>query len=180
MSASSSSSMSAHDDPRPGSPSQPSAQTASVLLRLGISGAQRPVDELLARLDMRDGCKWLESALTDAARAVDIPVPPGSSIENLLCAKAATPKQLEAMKDHGKRQLKNALTSNDRCAGLAAYFFSIASALKHHGTLIGAKRADGKHGPREELHQALLDLASATDRPWTSMLGEAALAARRV
>jgi hypothetical protein len=137
------------------------------------------VDELLARLETRDGGRWLAKALSDAARAAGIAVTEDASVEGLLCAGAASPAELAAIKDQGKRLLK-AGTENDRCAGLAAYFFSIASALRHHGKLIGARSADTAGQPREELHQALLDLASATDPPWTAMLGQAALAAQRV
>ncbi len=167
---------------------RPSVQTTSTMLRIGVRGPARPVDELLARLEAAEGAAWLSAALANAARLAGVPVsacrvallapaatPTSGSIERMLCEGAATVTQLEMLKDHGKRMLKSAVTPDDRSAALAAYFFSIAAALKHHDTLIGARRAGGDHGPRDELHDALLDLASATNQPWTSMLGEAAL-----
>jgi hypothetical protein len=144
---------------------------------MGFAAPSRPVDELLARLEAHDGASWLASTMSNAAEAVGITAPP-NAIDKVFCSASATAEQLEAVKDYGKRTLKGALNAEERCQGLAAYFVSIAAALTHHNTLIGAKRADGDRGPRSELHNALLDLAAATELPWTALLGDAAMRSR--
>jgi hypothetical protein len=160
--------------PRVSREQRPSEQTASTLLRIGVAGPARPVDDLIARIEADDGHAWLLAALADAAR-LDGLTPATGDIEHLLCLGHAGVAQLEQLKDRGKRLLKSASTGDQRLGGLAMYFFSIAAALAHHHALIGARQTSGERRPREELHDALLDLASVTPEPWSTLLADAAM-----
>jgi hypothetical protein len=142
-----------------------------------LAGPARPVDELLARLHTADGPAWLRAVLTAVVQDTATSAK-NLSIEEFLNG-GADVGQLEKIKDYGKRLLKSAASPADRCSGLVAYFWSIAAALRRHGVLIGARRADQGQVPRDELHDALLDLAAATDEPWSAMLAEAALRVRQ-
>jgi hypothetical protein len=131
---------------------------ASTLLRLGLTGPRRPVDDLIDRLQRPDGAAWLERAL---AR-----IPACGSAAMLLGH--ASVKDLTAAKEHCKLLLRDSSDPELRLAAIAGYFLSIAAGLRHHGVRIGGQG-------RAELSEILLDLAAAAPPAWRDMLAAAAM-----
>jgi hypothetical protein len=134
---------------------------ASRLLRMGLSGPRRPVDDLIDRLRRPDGSPWLTSALAAA-------LAPGESPRELLIDGGGSLERLRAIKERGKAMLQSFTTPQERLSGLACYFMSIAAALRHHRTPIGGRDDD-------ELRSALLDLAESAPPPWDDLVAQATL-----
>jgi hypothetical protein len=140
-----------------------SVSSASRLLRLGFAGPRRPIDDLIDRLSLPDGHGWLQNALT-----LQFGIGP-DEIEDSLCRGNATLASTEQLKELGKKAIAQHATAESRMAAIAMYFLAVAAALVHHKRLIASR-------PREEVNDALLDLASAAPEPWAKLLGEAAVA----
>jgi hypothetical protein len=127
----------------------------------GDAKGSTPVVHLRQRLEQEDGAGWLEACLArppfaplaDAARAlIDGPV---------------TLDELNALKERGKAGFAGSGARDERLASIAAYFLSIAAALKHHGRSITSQ-------PLGELRTLLIDLAAAAAEPWSSLFSSAA------
>lgn len=134
---------------------------ASSLLREGIAGPARPVDDLILRLERTDGERWLVDAIARLNSWMDFPVEHAHSGKMSL-------SQAEALKDVAKRRMTAESSSDARLAGLLGYFIALGSALAHHGTLIASRS-------REEVDNALVDLAEACPDPWRSLLQDAVM-----
>lgn len=134
---------------------------ASSLLREGIAGPVRPVDDLILRLERTDGERWLVGAIARLNSWVDFPVEDAVSGRMSLA-------QAESLKDVTKRRMTAESSSDGRLAGLLGYFIALGGALAHHGKLIASRS-------REEVDNALVDLAEACPEPWRSMLHDAAM-----
>lgn len=137
--------------------------TATRLLRLGLTTRERPVDVLIHRLERPDGPAWLAAALEGG------PLRGLGSPEELLAAGAAGVEQLTAIKERSKSILERAAGADDRLAGLAGYFFSIAAALGHHHTVIGGRRG-------AERDEVFIDLAACAPGPYRAMFNAAVMA----
>ncbi len=136
--------------------------SASRLLRLGLTEQDRPVDELIRRLEEPDGAAWLPRTLAAHAGLGD-----RAQIETFI-APGADLNRLHQLKESGKKSLARHASGDARLAAIALYFLSVAAALRHHQSLICSR-------PRDEVTAVLLDLAAATAEPWSTMLSEAAI-----
>jgi hypothetical protein len=139
-----------------------SFETASKLLRLGMSRPRRPVDDLIDRLGASDGARWLDSVL-EAAPLADLGVP-----ASWFATGAPTLDELNAVKERSKDIVRSGPDKETRLAGIAGYFLSIAVALRIHGELITGRR-------RDEVDAVLLDLAEAAPSPFNDLLSAATL-----
>ena len=139
--------------------------TATELLRLGLSGPRRPVDDLVDRLSEPDGAEWLIRALEDKALGGR-----GSAVEQLAEGRA-TIDQLAEVKDRSQRLLRTGPDQDTLLAGIAGYFFALAAALLHHGRALSSRS-------RDELDPVLLDLATVAPSPFSEMLSDATLVGR--
>ncbi len=137
--------------------------TASKLMRLGISRSRRPVDDLIDRLREPDAAEWLDTALRSG------PIPDDGAPVALLVEGTATAEDLVSLTERSKALLRTAGAGSQRLPGVAGYFLSIAAALRHHGVLITDRS-------RDELDPVLLDLAEAAPAPYGDMLSAATLA----
>lgn len=143
-------------------PEDISVDAASRLLKLGLGGRRRPVDDLIDRLHEPDGARWLTQAL-DAGPLEGI----GDAEAIFLNGEGGLAK-LTAIKERSKVILDRPRDRDERLAGLAAYFLSIAAGLRHHGKVIGGRG-------REDRNTVLLDIAAAAPAPFSEMLGKATL-----
>jgi hypothetical protein len=137
------------------------SEQASTLLKLGLAGPRRPVDDLIDRLTKPDAADWLFAALEAG------PVRGMGSPSSLLAHGKATLAQLESIKERSKAALKAGIDSDMRLAGIAGYFLALAAGLFHHHKLIGGRE-------RTELNAVMLDLASVAPEPFSRLLSEAA------
>lgn len=140
---------------------------ASTLLRLGLLGPRRPIDDLADRLSEPGASTWLDGMLeVGTTTAVGLP-------RSVLLAPGTTVEQFGKIKDEGKRRYRTAETADGRLAGLAIYFVAIAGALDQHKKNICSR-------PLDVLHAALLDLAASAPGVWSELLTRAASATRSV
>jgi hypothetical protein len=139
-------------------------ETATRLLRLGLSEPRRPVDDLIDRLGAADGATWLEGALERVLGDL------GSAREQLVEGRA-TIAQLASVKEHSQTLLRAGPDADSRLAGIAGYFLALAAALRHHGHALSSRG-------RDELDAVLLDLATAAPSPFSELLSGATQAAR--
>ncbi|MBX3365518.1 MAG: hypothetical protein KF866_12240 [Phycisphaeraceae bacterium] len=138
--------------------------TVTRLLQLGIAGPRRPVDALLDRLGAADGPAWFAQLLQrHPIRQI------GDPLQTLVHGRVDM-TALERLKEASKRLLQDAISENDRLAGLGGYFLSIAAGVEHHGRNISSR-------PAQELHVVLLDLAAVAPMPWSDLLASAAMKA---
>ncbi len=137
--------------------------TATKLLRLGLGGRRRPVDDLIDRLHEADGAAWLSRALNAG------PLHGIGAADAMLLEGKASVATLAAIKERSKVILERPRDREERLAGLAGYFLSIAAGLRHHGKVIGGRG-------REERDAVFLDLAAAAPPAWSEMLGAATMA----
>ncbi len=132
---------------------------ASQLLRMGISGPRRPVDDVIDRLGEPDGAEWFNALMATATgRSGGV-----RAFEDRLSV-----EELVAVKERAKTSVVEAVTKDEAAAATAAYFVAVAMALVHHGAMISSQ-------PRDELTAVLADLAAAAAAPWAELLMEAAL-----
>lgn len=140
---------------------EPGLTETARLLRLGLTEASRPVDDVIERLRRRDGAEWMRQALSSGPLALNEPA--------MTPASGAMPvAQLRACKEACKTLLHHATEVDARQRAILNYFVCVAAALIEHGQRICSKG-------REELDPILLDLAEAAPAPWGDWLGSAAL-----
>jgi hypothetical protein len=164
--------------------------TASVFLRLGMSGPRRPVDDLIDRLRQPDGGAWLIKALENGSlnglgSAASLLGQGEITIEQ--CVKVKERSKAMVASDRHSREGGNPeaarvpqgpdarLRGHDetghdaRLAGIAGYFLSIAAGLRFHDVLLTTRE-------RTKLAETWLDLAEVAPEPFSTLLSEAALA----
>ena len=139
---------------REGGPDEPEVNggMTSKLLRLGISGPSRPVDDLISRLEQPDGPEWFRRQFAEPALAV-LADPHGPGDLNAL----------SAAKTVGKQLLSGPGSRDERLRGLLAYFLSIAAALQRFDSNISSRTI-------ADIEPVLADLATAVPEPWQSVL----------
>lgn len=130
------------------------------LLELGLAQPRRPVDALIDRLGATDGPAWFDRFLSTGPLA-QTGDPVGALIDG-----AIQLDQLEAIKGASKALLAGAIAEDDRLAGLAGYFLTIAAGLAHHGSNLSSRSLG-------DLHPVLMDLASVCPEPWAQLLASA-------
>ncbi len=133
------------------------------LLRLGLGGSGRPVDELALRLEAADGHRWFGELLERDAVLRQLSAQIVSGNVDL--------GELNSLKEAAKTKLAAANDQDARLEGVAAYFLSLAAALVHCGTLISSHSAP-------DLAAVFVDLAAVTPSPWDEQLTRAASACR--
>ncbi len=138
-------------------------EQASRLLRLAISGSDRPVDDLLCRLAESDSAAWLAEALTAG------PVGAFGSPPRVLCEGTLTLDQLLSIKKDSTALALKARDQAARLAAMASYFFAVAAGLAHFGRNISSRE-------RGHLEPMLLDLAAVTPEVWSKLFVHAAAA----
>lgn len=143
-------------------------QQAARLLKMGISGPRRSVDDLITRLEAPDS-EFFFRSLMRTGLLTTIPRTAAGAGADALCKPGLTIEQLTEVKDQSKNQAATSKSRDDYLAGVAAYYLSIAAALAHHGRLISATN-------RREMNDALLDLAASVPEPWADLLAQGALA----
>jgi len=154
--------------PPPPPPLDPTAAANSLrfLLRSPSLGSARepdtPLLHLRQRLEQQDGAAWLRGCLAKP------PFAPLADAERALVAGPLPLAELEALKGRAKRSFGPEQPRELRLASIAAYFLAIAAALKHHRACITGQ-------PLDEVRALLLDLATAIDEPWSSLLSAATL-----
>lgn len=122
---------------RPGNAKGPGS--SKDLMRLGLSNASRPVDQLVELLERLDPASWLANTLGGLDSLRDAAPFPGSGHPL---------EQLQALKEESKRS-----------GATAGYFVAVAAALVEHGERISS-------APPAELRATFLDLASVTTDEW--------------
>lgn len=139
-----------------------SANAVSRLLPLGLSQPAGPVVDLIERLTEPDGQDWLMHTLEHGAMR-----DAGSSAK--ACADgSATVEQLKQIKEHAKRSMGRAETRQEMLSATLAYFLIIGSAMVHHNELLTSQA-------RDQVDQALVDLADVLPAPWAELLHQAAM-----
>lgn len=125
---------------------------ASQLLRLGIAGPSRPVDDLISRLEQPDGVAWFSTQMNDRtlARLCD-----GTAPLDVLT--------LREVKEAAKQWLGRPSSVDERLRGLLGYFLAVALALRQHDENISSR-------PVPDIQSVLSDLATAIPDPWQSVL----------
>ena len=125
---------------------------ASQLLRLGIAGPSRPIDDLISRLEQPDGIVWFSTQMGDPTLA---PLGDGSAPLGV-----AT---LREVKEVAKHWLGRPSSVDERLRGLLGYFLAVALALRHHDENISSRSL-------ADIRSVLSDLATAVPDPWQSVL----------
>lgn len=152
--------------PRPMLDAAAAANSLRFLLRSPSLGSSRepdtPVLHLKQRLEQPDGAAWLRACLAKA------PFAPLADAERALVAGPLPLAELEALKGRAKRGFGPEQPRELRLASIAAYFVAIAAALVHHRALVTSQ-------PLAHARALLLDLATAIDEPWSSLLSAATL-----
>ncbi|MCC7290776.1 MAG: hypothetical protein IT449_01800 [Phycisphaerales bacterium] len=145
---------------------EPGLTETARLLRLGLTEASRPVDDVIERLHRRDGAEWMRQALSSGPLALNEPGlnPPSGTMPVA---------QLRNCKEACKTLLHHATEVDARQRAILNYFICVAAALIQHRQRICSKG-------RAELDPILLDLAEAAPAPWSDWLGSAALVAESV
>lgn len=128
------------------------ATDATRLLGLALSGPRRPVDDAIDQLVQLEGPAWLTSVLARLA-----PQASGLPLNEVAL------EDLRAMKETGKKALVSAVDPEDRAAAVLVYFLAVGAALAQHGVQIASR-------PREDIEDAISDLAAVVPGPWARML----------
>jgi hypothetical protein len=148
-------------------PSDRAATVKSLRFLLNSAALDRPAESstpivhLEQRLEQPDGMAWLRSTFERP------PFAPMKDAGSRLVAGSLTLAELRALKDRAKAGFSAEQPHEVRLASIAAYFFSIAGALRHHQVCITSQ-------PAAELRVLLVDLAAAVAEPWSSLLSSAA------
>lgn len=136
----------------------------SRLLALGLRGPRRPVDRLIARLELPGASEWVDGALRSLkCRSDSDPV----GVRELLLDGGEI-AAMRVLKDRCKKDASNGTEGEEALEPMLGYFLAIASGLAHHGELISTI-------PRGEIDAVLLDLASVMPEPWADLLCRATL-----
>lgn len=127
------------------------ATDATRLLRMALSGT-RKLDVAIEHIVQPEGQAWLTSVLARLApQAAGLPL------------NEVGLEDLRAMKETGKAAFVSAIEDEETATGALLYFLAIGAALAQHGALITSQ-------PRDEVDDALSDLAGAMSGPWARML----------
>jgi hypothetical protein len=139
---------------------------ATRMLRLGVVGPRRGVDDLIDRLRTPDGWQWWESCMGELGE--------GSAADaaKRLVNGEADMKFITAGKERHKATMGAGNPPPKRLASMALYYVCISAAVVHHDKLITGQSA-------ELLGEALADLAASTPEPWSDLIGKAAAAVTR-
>lgn len=121
-------------------------EAVSRLIRLGATGASRPVDDLIARLSAPDGPAWLRASLDGE--------PMRGLVDSTGSFQPRSLPELDAIKSVGKTLGGSRTDANARRLGTLAYFLAIAAAKLQHNTWMSSQ-------PEVQLREALADLATA-------------------
>jgi hypothetical protein len=125
---------------------------ASLLLRLGIAGPNRPIDDLISRLEQPDGVAWFSTQMSDRTLARL-----GNGTASLDVA------TLRELKEVAKNWLGRPSSVDERLRGLLGYFLAVALALRQHDENISSRSV-------ADIQSVLSDLATAIPDPWQSVL----------
>jgi len=148
------------DTPRVTPPTDLEEHAVTRLLELGLAEPRRPVDALIDRLGAADGMAWFTRFLASG------PLAETGDAESAILDGAAQLDQLGAIKERSKELLADAIAEDDRLAGLAGYFLTIAAGLAHHGANLSSRSL-------ADLRPVLLDLASVCPEAWSRLLTRA-------
>jgi len=132
------------DHPRSTEAYELSDDDATRYLHVALDRPHRPIDDLIERLNRPDGESWMAEVV--------------GTVE----PSARTLDELTATKNEAKRALASA-AGELRLAAILRYFIAVGTALADHDALITGRT-------RQEVDDALSDLASATPRGWTELL----------
>lgn len=135
-------------------------KTTARLLELGLSGPRKPADDLLERLERKEGRRWFSDRVLAGISEGGFENP------DRLAPGEATLEELIALKDWSKGEVSGS-SGDRRLAGLAGYFLAVAAALVHYQKLICGRT-------RGELDPVLFDLATAVPSPWDDLFVKAA------
>ncbi len=137
-------------------------ETLSTLLRMGLEGPRRPVDDLIDRIAQPDGHAWLDRMIRH-----DLPLGERRIIPRVLHRQAQL-DEVHELKAMAKERLAQVRTSQDRVSALLSYFVAIAGGLAQFHLSITSRGAD-------DLVPALLDLAEAMPDRMAGLFADAAL-----
>lgn len=138
------------------------AETLSTLLRIGLEGPRRPVDDLIDRIAQPDGNAWL-----DRLTRHELPLRERRIIQRVLLRQAQL-DEVHELKALAKERLAQVRTSQERVSALLSYFVSIAGGLAQFRLSI-TRRGAG------DLVPALLDLAEVMPDRMAGLFADAAL-----
>ncbi len=137
-------------------------ETLSTLLRMGLEGPRRPVDDLIDRIAQRDGHAWLERMIRH-----EIPACERRIIQRVLLRQAHL-DEVHDLKAMAKERLAQVRTSQERATALLSYFIAIGGGLAQFHLSITSRGAG-------DLVPALLDLAEVMPEREASLFADAAL-----
>jgi hypothetical protein len=129
---------------------------ATRLMAQGLSEAGASSHSVANRVAAAGGAAWLGRIYTEAMGGW----PPGPAIPL---------PDLLALKDRCKRKAEESADAEACLAAHAVYLYCIAAAIVSHGCLISARS-------REQVDDALVDLASVAPEPWRRLFMDAAMA----
>ncbi len=135
---------------------------ATKMLRLGVVGPRRGVDDLIDRLRTPDGWAWWETCMGELGE--------GSAKEaaNRLVLGKGDLNFISSSKERHKAKMGSGNPAPVRLAAMASYYVCVAAALVHHKKTITGQDSD-------LLSEALADLAASVPEPWADMLGKASI-----
>lgn len=160
--------MTRKDNDKPAKPATPpqrfddlQGDRATRMLRLGVVGPRRGVDDLIDRLRTTDGWAWWETCMAELGE--------GSAKDAAarLVNGEADLKFITAGKERHKATMGAGNPAPKRLTSMAVYYACISAALVHHKKLITGQS-------QELLSEALADLAASTPEPWSGLIGKAA------
>ena len=137
-------------------------ETLSTLLRMGLEGPRRPVDDLIDRIAQHDGHAWLDRMIRH-----DLPAGERRIIQRVLLRQAQL-DEVHELKAMAKERLAQVRTSQERVSSLLSYFAAIAGGLAQFRLSITSRGAG-------DLVPALLDLAEVVPERMASLFADAAL-----
>lgn len=135
---------------------------ATRMLRLGVAGPRRGVDDLIDRLRTPDGWDWWLASMSELGEGSS------SDASARLVEGKVDLKFLQGAKELHKARMAQGNPIPKRLASMAAYYACIAAAQVHHKMTITGQNP-------ELLSEALADLAAATPEPWSDLIGKAAM-----
>lgn len=156
--------MSSKEPPKPTKPSfsDLGGDRATKMLRLGVVGPRRGVDDLIDRLRTPDGWNWWNQCMSELGEG-SAP----DAIARLVKGEATIEFLIQAKELH-KTLMAPGNPTPKRLASMAAYYACLAAALVHHNKMITGQKP-------ELLSEALADLSASTPEPWNDMIAKAAM-----
>jgi len=144
-----------YDTTVPGDPLGIDSATIHGLLHASLEN--RPVESVVERLERPDGDTWLEATVAAIPLGDDID-PRSALLDGAIGLDA-----LDALKRHGKSEVRRATTIDERDAATLCYLLAIAAGVVHQGTLLSSRPAD-------EVLAALAEIHAVVDAPWSEFL----------